>query len=511
MSQAEAVGRSLRAVERPQEEQTFMAIEIDATLRLARQRDALATVTRALADTGARPWWTGAAALLVLRDLELPAAWPIRCWIAGDLAAASELVARLRATDPGIAALPAVEFQALPDGAPEASADRAQAGLGKRALQRLAKAQVRPWAIAVDADGEVADPTGFLLEPESAELTGAQDLAHWLRGRADRLLELAALAAATGLRPGEAVVRVMLRDGSHVLGLDRQLWCRWMEAILTAPRPSVGLQLLQDVRVLPLLVPEASAMVDFHKSCPVHHKDIWDHTLQVVDKCPPHPVVRWAALMHDVGKVWTRSLGTKGKVHFFRHEELGASLMEGVAGRFRMDPGLRDEVCYVIGNHARANVYSTEWTDSAVRRLIRDMGPHLDAVLAFSRSDFTTKRAWRIREVRELGEELIRRIEEIRAADARVPPLPKGFGTLVIERTGRKPGPWLGEIQRVLEAEVDAGRLEGQLGAEAYWAWLQEHGQALLTADDAAGRAGRQPAAARTATVTVGAEPANPG
>ena len=472
-----------------------MAIEIDAILRLSKQRDALTRVVQALAAAGLRPWWTGAAALTLVRDLELPLAWPLRCWIHGDHGAARALLDALRSDDPAIAALPRIELQDAPQDPGEGY--DAGGSLGRRATTRLARTTVRPWALAIDATGSIADPTGFLTEDPGAELSGPHDLANWMRGRADRLLELAALAAATGQRPGEAVVRAMQRDGGHVLGLDRSQWCHWMDAVLTAARPSVGLQLLQDVRVLPLLVPEASAMVDFHRSSPVHHKDIWDHTLQVVDKCPPHVVVRWAALMHDVGKVWTRTVGTKGKVHFFRHEELGASLMEGVAGRFHMDPQQRDEVCYVIGNHARANVYSTDWTNSAVRRLIRDMGPHLDAVLAFSRSDFTTKRAWRIREVRELGEELTRRIEEIRSADARVPPLPKGFGTLVLERTGRRPGPWLGEIQRTLEAEVEAGRLQGQLDAEAYWGWLQQHGQALLTAEDPVGRPQRARQTAR--------------
>jgi poly(A) polymerase len=278
-------------------------------------------------------------------------------------------------------------------------------------------------------------------------------------------------------------VRTAWRDAGNVLQLDRAVWCERFGEVLLGDKAGTGLQFLHDAGVLQLMVPEVVAMVDFHKSCPVHHKDIWDHTLQVVEKCPQVLTVRWAALMHDTGKVWTRTVNKQGKVHFFRHEEMGASLMEGVAGRFHLDPELRDRVVYIIANHARANVYATNWTDSAVRRLIRDMGEHLADVLAFSQSDFTTKRAWRIAEVRSLAEELNTRIPRIAAEDAKIPPLPKGLGHVIMQATGLQPGPWLGEVQHWLEAEVEAGAIEARLEAEAYLAHVRDKRPELLAID----------------------------
>jgi poly(A) polymerase len=274
-------------------------------------------------------------------------------------------------------------------------------------------------------------------------------------------------------------VRLCQRDAGNVLGLDRAVWCAGMGAVLVADHAATGLRFMHESSMLQLIVPEAVAMVDFHKSCPVHHKDIWDHTLQVVEKCPPVLVVRWAALMHDTGKVWTRTVH-KGKVHFFRHEDLGASLMEGVGARFRMDSALIERVAYVIANHARANVYASDWSDSAVRRLIRDLGPHLEDVLAFSQSDFTTKRSQRIAQVRSLADELNARIPRIVAEDQRIPALPKGFGTFVMAQTGLGAGPWLGRIQQWLEAEADAGRLERQLEPAHYLAYVQRTQPELL-------------------------------
>ncbi len=371
------------------------------------------------------------------------------------------------------------------------------------AARRVARdTPVRAWALV--ASGEGWDPVdeSALLDLEAGRLRLRQDVKRWLRGDAGRIFDIAAWAAESGLRPSREVVRAARRDAGHVLGLDRSTWRAGFHRVLVAPRASAGLQFLYDCGVLPLMVHEVCAMVDFHRSCPVHHKDIWDHTLQVVDKCPPVLAVRWTALMHDTGKVWTRTVSPKGKVHFFRHEELGASLMEGVAARFGLPDALRERVVYVIANHARANVYSTQWTDSAVRRLIRDMGPHLDDVVAFSRSDYTTKRAWRIKEVRALGVELIERIDEVRANDARVPPLPKGFGNLVMDATGRRGGPWLGELQRWLEAEVDATRLAGGLPGADYLDYVRSHAPHLLA--EAAGVTDATPLPAKAASTDKG-------
>ncbi|MSP93605.1 MAG: HD domain-containing protein [Myxococcales bacterium] len=344
-------------------------------------------------------------------------------------------------------------------------------------------------ALPVPNEPEVSVVPGVYVQPHELQailgdtadgrLRLQVDLRTFLRQGAGRMLDLAVWVAQTGLRPTSDMVRLCQRDAGNVLQLDRAVWSQRFGTVLLGRHAGVGLQFLCDASVLQLMVPEVVAMVDFHKSCPVHHKDIWDHTLQVVEKCPQNLAVRWAALMHDTGKVWTRTV-QKGKVHFFRHEDLGASLMEGVAGRFHLDPELRDRVVYIIANHARANVYATSWTDSAVRRLIRDMGEHLADVLAFSQSDFTTKRAWRIAEVRALAEELNERIPRIAAEDAKVPPLPKGLGNVIMQATGLQPGPWLGEVQRWLEAEVEASHVEARLEAAAYLAYLREKRPDLL-------------------------------
>lgn len=410
-----------------------------------------------LHDAGLDAAVIGPAALALLRGTPLPAWGPL------------QVVARPQAGS-AVTSPDRVTIEWLPADLPF--------DVGLQAA--LAAEPVRAFAVALDTQGRTHDPWGGLDDAADGRLRLQGDVRAFLRGQAIHVLDLAVWAARSGLRPTPETVRAAQREAGNVLQLDRADWCEKFGQVLLGEKAGTGLQFLLDAGALQLMVPEVAAMVDFHKSCPVHHKDIWDHTLQVIEKCPFNLTVRWAALMHDTGKVWTRTVNKQGKVHFFRHEEMGASLMEGVAGRFHLDPDLRDRVVYIIANHARANVYATNWTDSAVRRLIHDMGPHLADVLAFSQSDFTTKRAWRIAEVRSLAEELNARIPRIAAEDAKVPPLPKGFGNVVMATTGLGAGPWLGEVQRWLEAEVEAGVIAPGQPAEAYLAYVQANRPELL-------------------------------
>ncbi len=410
-----------------------------------------------LSANGGQAWLVGQAACALVGDQPLPRFAPWRIAVAGPIAPGA-----------GVAPNGSITVETLE-------------GEGEHALGLLLTAEpIRAWALAMDARGQTIDPWNQAADARDRRLRVPGDPRAWMAEGPERVLDLAVLAARSGLVPDKELLRLARRDAGNVLSVDRAVWAERFGAVLLSEHAGTGLQFLHDCEALQRMVPEVCLMVDFHKSCPVHHKDIWDHTLQVIEKCPQSLAVRWAALMHDSGKVWTRSVNKAGKVHFFRHEELGASLMEGVAGRFHLDPALRDRVVYVIGNHARANVYAAEWTDSAVRRLIRDMGANLEDVLAFSSSDFTTKRQWRIAEVRSLAQELHKRIREVAAEDAKVPPLPKGLGHVIMQATGLAPGPWLGEVQRWLENEVEDGRVPPLLEASAYLEYLQAHAPGLL-------------------------------
>lgn len=441
------------------------------------QLSALQQSLQRLVQQGFSVWMTGVLALRLALDAPPPAGGPLTVVIAGQ--------ARDRAAVDAAAQWPADlrDRLQLVFVAPGRDRDAALASW-------LASQPIRSHAVALTPDGTVVlppDANGLLDQAREGRLRLRGDLRASYGHDPAACLHIAIAAGRSGLVPGPELIRAIQREPASVLSVPAAERGVLFGEVLLGEHAAVGLTYLLQAGVLGVLLPEVTALVDFHKSCPVHHKDIWDHTLQVVEKCPFTLSVRWAALMHDAGKVATRTV-QKGKVHFFRHEELGALLMHGVAARFALPPELGERVCYIIANHARANVYASDWTDSAVRRLIRDMGPHLDDVLAFSRSDWTTKRAGRIAEVKSLAQELAERIPTIAAEDAKVPPLPKGLGTAIMQETGLGAGPWLGQVQQWLQAECDAGRLDPLQEPTYYLAAVRQRAPELLAIDPEAVR-----------------------
>lgn len=372
--------------------------------------------------------------------------------------------------------------------------------LGEQSLvERLSSFGYTIDAIAIDtADGTVTDPHGGASHLASGSLRtiAAPDIA--FRDDPLLLLRLARLVSETGFAPSSEIRRLATRDAGNILDTRHRHgeWGVELNRLLAGANIERALQLLLETRLLAFLMPEVAALVGFDKTCAAHHKDIWEHTKLVTQKSAPDPVVRWTALCHDIGKIWTRSVTKGGKVHFFRHEEHGALLFEGVAHRVGLDPTLTGRVSYVIENHSRVNLYQDEWTDSAVRRLIRDTGGHLPDLIAFSKADFTTKREAKIAELKRQMAELEVRIERIVREDATPAPLSKGIGVAIMEHYGLRPSRLVGELKRLLEVAIEAGELPARSDDVTYLAWFDAQPEliARITAESA--HAARAPSAA---------------
>jgi poly(A) polymerase len=251
-----------------------------------------------------------------------------------------------------------------------------------------------------------------------------------------------------------------------------------LERVLMARHPEEGLDALLAAGALDALLPEVKAMVGFGDG-EWRHKDVWKHTKQVVRQAVPRTEVRWAALLHDIGKVKTRRITPDGEVHFFGHAEVGASMFDKLQARtglFTGEEKLFDAVRFLILHHLRASQYDGSWTDSAVRRFAREMGEGLCDLLDLSRADITTKRPERRRKGLESISELAARVRAVQELDAKVPPLPKGLGTAISARFGIAPSPRLGELMKTLKTAVEKGELEAQREPEHYLDYLVARG-----------------------------------
>jgi poly(A) polymerase len=287
-------------------------------------------------------------------------------------------------------------------------------------------------------------------------------------------LEAAALVA-EGKPAGRVVQSVSVDDFRAAAKLDPKQVRARLDRIVMGEDPEQGLDELLSVGGLAAIFPEVHAMVGFGDG-EWRHKDVWKHTKQVVRQSVPRLEVRWAALFHDIGKVKTRSIAPDGKVHFLGHAEVGTRMFDKLdkrLGLFVHEPSFKQTVRFLILHHLRANQYSPDWTDSAVRRFARELGEHLDDLLCLARADITTKRPEKKRRGLQQIEELQQRIGKLAEEDARVPPLPSGIGDAIMQAFGLPPSRRIGELKQELEQAVTAGEIAPQQPTEAYVEFLR--------------------------------------
>lgn len=248
-----------------------------------------------------------------------------------------------------------------------------------------------------------------------------------------------------------------------------------LDRLLVAKHPEPGLDALQIVGCLDPWMPEVAAMVGFGDN-EWRHKDVWKHTKQVVKQSVPRLEVRWGALLHDIGKPKTRRIDERGNVTFYGHSEVGAAMFrKRVADRLGFEGALRERIHFLILHHLRASQYDENWTDAAVRRFYKQMGDGLRDLLDLSRADITTKRPEkRRRGVRQISL-LAKRIRDLQEEDKKVPPLPKGLGTAIMDAFGIAPSKRLGDLMKDLALAVEDGELVAQQDAEYYIAYLAQN------------------------------------
>jgi poly(A) polymerase len=238
-----------------------------------------------------------------------------------------------------------------------------------------------------------------------------------------------------------------------------------LSKLLVVADPSPGLWFLVDTGIADVILPELPAMRV--EQDPVHrHKDVLAHTIAVVAKTRPDLVVRMAALLHDVGKPKTRSFGPKG-VSFHHHEVVGARMARDRLRALRFPNEQVDDIGQLVYLHLRFHGYGDDvWTDSAVRRYVRDAGPLLDDLNELTRCDCTTRNERKARMLAARMDALEARIAELREREELEAIRPDLDGQAVMEHLDIPPGPAVGQaLAMLLEARLDEGPLEE---AEAY-------------------------------------------
>ncbi len=229
--------------------------------------------------------------------------------------------------------------------------------------------------------------------------------------------------------------------------------------ILVAKRPDLGLKLLVDSGLLNEVFPELQAVVEFKTQ--QKSKALWAHVVQVVGQTPPDPVLRWAALFHDVGKPPVVREFRK-EVTFHGHEVAGAEIWDQVADRLKVSNEFKERVSMVIReSDSLVELKKSGVTDKALRRFIRRAGPHLDNIFQFTMADMTSKWPKKLATMKRKTKAVKKRIDKIIKDDNVAElKLPKNTGTLLMQSLNIKGGRLLGEIMKCLTQKLIDGELK---------------------------------------------------
>jgi poly(A) polymerase len=265
--------------------------------------------------------------------------------------------------------------------------------------------------------------------------------------------------------------------------------------LLLTDNPRPGLNLLVDTGLADIVLPELPALRmerDEHN----RHKDVYEHSLTVLEQAielerarghGPDIVNRLAALLHDIGKPRTRKFEADGKVSFHHHDVVGAKLVRKRLQELHFSNEVVLAVSTLVELHLRFHGYGEgQWTDSAVRRYVRDAGDQLERLHILTRSDCTTRNLRKATRLRQTYEELEWRIDELSKAEEMGAMRPDLDGTRIMELLGIGAGPVVGEAYRfLLERRIDEGPLgEERAAAELVAWWAARNGGSVVAGPD---------------------------
>ncbi|WP_310728107.1 CCA tRNA nucleotidyltransferase [Streptomyces sp. N2A] len=293
-----------------------------------------------------------------------------------------------------------------------------------------------------------------------------------------RMMRAARFAAQLDFEVAPEVVAAMKAMSDRIDIVSAERVRDELNKLILAPQPRKGLRLLVDSGLADRVLPELPALrleSDEHH----RHKDVYEHSLTVLEQAidleedGPDLVLRLSALLHDIGKPRTRRFEKDGRVSFHHHEVVGAKMTKKRMAALKYSNDMIKDVSRLVELHLRFHGYGTgEWTDSAVRRYVRDAGPQLERLHKLTRSDCTTRnkrKAGALSRAYDGLEERIARLQEQEELDAIRPDLD---GNDIMEILGLQPGPEVGRAyKQMLEFRLEHGPMERDAAIAALKDW----------------------------------------
>ncbi|MEO6792758.1 MAG: CCA tRNA nucleotidyltransferase [Mycobacterium sp.] len=354
-------------------------------------------------------------------------------------------------------------------------------------LRRDFTANAMAVRITSSGPGEFLDPLGGLADLQAAVLDTPAAPQDSFGDDPLRMLRAARFVAQLGFTVAPRV-RAAIEDMAPQLSrITAERVAAELDKLLLGADPAAGIDLMVDTGMGDVVLPEVGAMrmaIDEHHQ----HKDVYQHSLtvlrQAIDLEDPPPaggpdlVLRWAALLHDIGKPDTRRHEAEGGVSFHHHEVVGAKMARKRMRALRYSKQMVDDVSQLVYLHLRFHGYGDgKWTDSAVRRYVTDAGPLLDRLHKLVRADCTTRNKRRAARLQASYDQLESRVAVLAEQEDLQRVRPDLDGNEIMRLLGISAGPQVGRAWSYLkELRLERGPLShGEATAELL-AWWQTQG-----------------------------------
>ncbi len=292
-----------------------------------------------------------------------------------------------------------------------------------------------------------------------------------------RMLRAARFASQLGFTVDPDAIRAMTEMSGRIEIVSAERIQAELDKLICGAHPREGLSLLVDTGLADHVLPELPKLrleIDEHH----RHKDVYEHTLIVLDQAiaqevtGPDRVLRWAALLHDIGKPKTRRNEPGNRVSFHHHEVVGAQMTKRRMTALRFPKEVTSDVARLVELHLRFHGYGTgEWTDSAVRRYVRDADHLLDRLHKLTRADCTTRNKRKAAALARTYDQLEERIAKLADEEELAKIRPELDGNEIQEILGIPPGPMIGKAYKFL---LDLRMDEGMIGKDVARARLLE-------------------------------------